>query len=175
MSRKSQVSAGILAYRIKDRLEVLLAHPGGPFWAKKDAGAWSIPKGLVESGDLLTCARREFTEETNLVADGEFIPLAPVRQKSGKTVHAFALAADFDLSECRSNHYKVEWPPRSGKWKSFPEVDKVAYFDVDTALERILAYQRPFIIELMQKVDPEQRPTSPSLAGAAGSDIGDDR
>ena len=150
MSRKAQVSAGILAYRRTNGLEILLAHPGGPFWAKRDTGAWSIPKGLVESGDLLACARREFTEETNLVADGEFMPLTPVKQKSGKTVHAFAVAADFDLAHCRSNYFKTEWPPRSGKWKSFPEIDQVAYFDVDTALEKILVYQRPFIIELAQ-------------------------
>jgi len=152
MSRRSHVSAGILVYRLKGGLEVLLAHPGGPFWAKKDAGAWSIPKGLVESGDLLACARREFTEETGLVADGEFVPLSLVKQKSGKTVHAFALAADLDLSRCRSNYFQAEWPPRSGKLKSFPEVDRVAYFDLDTALAKILTYQQPFLIELAQKL-----------------------
>jgi len=152
MSRQSQVSAGILAYRRTERLEVLLAHPGGPFWTKKDAGAWSIPKGLVESGDLLACARREFTEETGLVADGEFIPLTPVKQKSGKTVHAFAIAADFDLSNCRSNFFEIEWPPRSGKMKSFPEVDQVGYFDLATAREKILPYQEPFLTELAQKL-----------------------
>lgn len=155
MSRKSQVSAGILAYRLRPGLEVLLAHPGGPFWAKKDAGAWSIPKGLVESGDLLTCARREFTEETGLDADGAFIPLTPVKQTSGKTVHAFALAADFDLSRCRSNSFKAEWPPRSGKWKNFPEVDQVGYFDVATARKKILRYQEPFLTELAQKLGLE--------------------
>jgi predicted NUDIX family NTP pyrophosphohydrolase len=152
MSRQSQVSAGILAYRRNDGLEVLLAHPGGPFWAKKDAGAWSIPKGLVESGDLLACAQREFTEETGLVAEGEFMPLTPVRQKSGKTVHAFAVAADFDLSGCRSNTFEVEWPPRSGKRKTFPEVDRVGYFDIATARAKILPYQEPFIIELARKL-----------------------
>jgi predicted NUDIX family NTP pyrophosphohydrolase len=148
MSRKSQVSAGILAYRNTVGLEVLLAHPGGPFWAKKDAGAWSIPKGLVESGDLLACARREFTEETGLIAGGTFVPLAPVRQKSGKTVHAFAVEADFDVTQCRSNTFQVEWPPRSGKWKNFPEIDKVAWFDLTTARKKILPYQQPFIDEL---------------------------
>jgi len=152
MSRQSQVSAGILAYRHHNGLEVLLAHPGGPFWAKKDAGAWSIPKGLVESGDLLACARREFTEETGLIADGEFIPLTPVRQKSGKTVHAFAVAADFDLIDCRSNFFEIEWPPRSGKRKRFPEVDQVGYFDLATARQKILPYQQPFITELAQKL-----------------------
>src|SRR5215471_9091021 len=152
MSRRSEVSAGILAYRRKNGLEILLAHPGGPLWAKKDAGAWSIPKGLMESGDLIACARREFTEETGLVAEGALVALTPVKQKSGKTVHAFALEADFDLSHCHSNHFQAEWPPRSGKWKSFPEVDQLAYFDAETALTKILAYQRPFIIELGQKL-----------------------
>jgi predicted NUDIX family NTP pyrophosphohydrolase len=152
MSRRSQVSAGILAYRRNNGLEVLLAHPGGPLWAKKDEGVWTIPKGLVESGDLLACARREFTEETGLVADGPFIPLAPVKQKSGKVVHAFAVEADFDLTKCRSNSFKQEWPPRSGKWKTFPEIDRVAYFDLATARQKILTYQRPFIAELAQKL-----------------------
>ena len=152
MSRQSQVSAGILAYRRNNGLEVLLAHPGGPFWAKKDAGAWSIPKGLVESGDLLACAQREFTEETGLVAEGEFVPLNPVRQKSGKTVHAFAVAADFDLTDCRSNFFEIEWPPRSGKRKRFPEVDQVGYFDLATARQKILPYQQPFITELAEKL-----------------------
>ena len=152
MSRQSQVSAGILAYRRNHGLEVLLAHPGGPFWARKDDGAWSIPKGLVESGDLLACARREFTEETGLVAEGEFIALTPVKQKSGKTVHAFAIAADFDLSDCRSNFFEIEWPPHSGKRKRFPEVDEVGYFDIATARRKILAYQQPFITELAQKL-----------------------
>jgi predicted NUDIX family NTP pyrophosphohydrolase len=152
MSRQSQVSAGILAYRRNHGLEVLLAHPGGPFWARKDIGAWSIPKGLVESGDLLACARREFTEETGLIAEGEFIPLTPVKQKSGKTVHAFAIAADFDLSDCRSNFFEIEWPPHSGKRKRFPEVDQVSYFDIATARHKILPYQEPFITELAQKL-----------------------
>jgi predicted NUDIX family NTP pyrophosphohydrolase len=153
MSRKSQVSAGILAYRRRNGLEILLAHPGGPFWAKKDAGVWSIPKGLVESGDILACALREFSEETNLVAEGEFMPLTPVKQKSGKTVHAFAVEADFDLDNCRSNYFKVEWPPRSGKWRNFPEIDRVAYFDLAAAGEKILAYQKPFLDELSMKLD----------------------
>ena len=153
MSRKSQVSAGILAYRRRNGLEVLLAHPGGPFWAKKDEGVWSIPKGLVESDDLLACAKREFSEETNLVAEGEFMPLTPVKQKSGKTVHAFAVEADFDLDNCRSNYFKVEWPPRSGKWRNFPEIDRVAYFDLATAEGKILAYQKPFLTELSTKLE----------------------
>src|SRR5438105_7648048 len=130
MSRKTEISAGLLVYRRKPHLEVLLAHPGGPFWAKKDEGVWTIPKGLVESGDLLACARREFTEETGLAVAGPFVPLSPVKQKSGKVVHGFAAEADLDLACCRSNHFDLEWPSRSGHWKSFPEVDRVAYFDV---------------------------------------------
>ncbi len=94
---RHETSAGILAYRRRGRFEVLLGHPGGPYWRSKDLGAWSIPKGVVESGDPLACAKREFKEETGLVADGELIPLTPLKQRSGKTVHAFALEADFDL------------------------------------------------------------------------------
>jgi len=160
MSRQSQVSAGILAYRHHNGLEVLLAHPGGPFWAKKDAGAWSIPKGLVESGDLLACARREFTEETGLIADGEFIPLTPVRQKSGKTVHAFAVAADFDLIDCRSNFFEIEWPPRSGKRKRFPEVDRAGWFTLDEAGEKLLPGQRIFL-DRLARLAREETPASP--------------
>src|SRR5262245_11064700 len=116
MARKSEISAGLLVFRRKPRLEVLLAHPGGPYWARKDEGAWSIPKGLVGTdGDLLACARREFTEETALIAEGAFIALVPVRQKSGKTVQAFALEADFDLKNFASNTFEIEWPPHSGR------------------------------------------------------------
>src|SRR5262249_6604075 len=124
MSRRSEVSAGILAFRRKPRLEFLLAHAGGPYWRNKDDGAWSIPKGNVESGNLLSCAKREFNEETGLVAAGPFIVLAPLRQKSGKTVHAFAFEADFDLDTFSSNMFEMEWPPRSGKNQSFPEIDR---------------------------------------------------
>jgi predicted NUDIX family NTP pyrophosphohydrolase len=148
MSRKSQVAAGVLVYRRRNGLQVLLGHPGGPFWAKRDEGVWSIPKGLVESDDLLACAKREFLEETNLPLKGQFIPLQPVRQKSGKTVHAFALEADLDLSRSRSNLYKQEWPPGSGKFKSFPEIDRIAYFDLPTARIKILPYQLPYLDEL---------------------------
>ena len=151
MARRSEVSAGLLVYRRKPELQVLLAHPGGPFWAKKDAGVWTIAKGLVESGDLLACARREFTEETALDVAGPFFPLGPVKQKSGKTVHAFAVEADLDLAHCRSNTFEVEWPPRSGKRRSFPEIDRVAYFDMPSAMEKILAYQQPFLRELVEK------------------------
>ena len=150
MSRRSEVSAGILAFRRNATVELLLAHPGGPYWQNKDAGAWSIPKGMVESGDVLACAKREFNEETGLTARGPFIPLQPVRQKSGKTVHGFAIEADFDLSAFASNQFEMEWPPHSGQQQSFPEIDRIAYFDVATARRKILPAQRPFIEELVK-------------------------
>jgi predicted NUDIX family NTP pyrophosphohydrolase len=153
MPRVRQTSAGILAFRCRPELEVLLAHPGGPFWAKKDAGAWTIPKGLVESGDeLIAAARREFTEETNLVAEGEMIELTPVAQKSGKMVHAFALEADFDLSQFASNTFMVEWPPKSGRRQSFPEIDRIAYFALPIAQLKIIAYQLPLLAELERRI-----------------------
>src|SRR5216683_2380895 len=114
--RRREISAGILVFRRKGALEVLLAHPGGPFWAKKDDGAWTIPKGLVDPGEeLAAAARREFTEETNLIAGGDLVALAPVNQKSGKVVHAFAVEADFELGAFSSNTFEIEWPPKSGK------------------------------------------------------------
>src|ERR1700761_6941605 len=114
MRRTMQISAGLVAFRHRPMLEVLLAHPGGPFWRKKDAGAWTIPKGLVEPGDeLLATARREFTEETNLQASGPMILLDPVRQTSGKVVHAFAFEADLELAGFASNSFEIEWPPKS--------------------------------------------------------------
>src|SRR5580704_6056463 len=138
MTRKTEISAGLLVFRRKPHLEVLLGHPGGPYWTRKDDGAWTIPKGLTEpDGDLLATARRELTEETGLIADGTFMALAPVRQKSGKTVHAFALEADFDLARFTSNTFEIEWPPRSGRRQLFPELDRVGYFGVDAALQKI--------------------------------------
>ena len=124
MSRRSEVSAGILAFRRKPRLELLLAHPGGPYWHNRDEGAWSIPKGNVASGDLLACAKREFNEETGLSAAGPFVALTPLRQKSGKTVHAFALDADFDLVAFSSNMFEMEWPPHSGKQAVHHRLDR---------------------------------------------------
>jgi predicted NUDIX family NTP pyrophosphohydrolase len=158
MSCRSEVSAGILAFRRRRKLEFLLAHPGGPYWRGRDAGAWSIPKGLVESGDPLVCAKREFNEETGLTAKGPFIALAPARQKSGKLVHAFAMEADYDLGNFSSNKFDMEWPPRSGKMQSFPEVDRIAYFTLATARRKILPGQRPFIEELVRRLREEQPP-----------------
>ncbi len=158
MSRRSEVSAGILAFRCKPRLELLLAHPGGPYWHNRDEGAWSIPKGNVESGDLLACAKREFNEETGLSAAGPFVALTPLRQKSGKTVHAFALDADFDLVAFSSNMFEMEWPPHSGKHQKFPEIDRIAYFSLTTARRKILPGQRPFIEEVVRLLKEKKSP-----------------
>ncbi len=153
MRRRAEISAGLLAFRRRNALEVLLAHPGGPFWAKKDEGAWTIPKGVAEGGaDLLATAQREFTEETNLVASGDFVALTPVKQKSGKLVHAWAFDADFDLTTFASNTFEMEWPPRSGRWQSFPEIDRIAYFPVPIVMSKIISYQRPFVVELQSLI-----------------------
>jgi predicted NUDIX family NTP pyrophosphohydrolase len=153
IARGKQVSAGILAFRRRRELEVLLAHPGGPFWAKKDASAWTIPKGLVEPGDdLISAARREFTEETSLVPQGALIELMSVAQKSGKLVHAFALEADFDLSRFASNSFALEWPPKSGRQQNFPEIDRIAYFSLSLARRKIIAYQFPLLAELQRRL-----------------------
>jgi predicted NUDIX family NTP pyrophosphohydrolase len=143
-------SAGILAYRHTDGvLEVLLVHPGGPLWAKKDAGAWSVPKGLLAPGeDPLEAARREFAEETGFALDGEFLPLGSLRQPSGKVVHVWAVAADVDVARLRSNLFELEWPPRSGKRQQFPEVDRAGWFPLLTAREKILKGQREFLERL---------------------------
>jgi predicted NUDIX family NTP pyrophosphohydrolase len=148
-----EISAGILAFRRPGELQVLLAHPGGPYWAKKDAGAWSIPKGLIDPGEeLLAAALREFTEETGFTAEGPFIPLAPVKQKSGKIVHAFACAGEFEADKLVCNTFDIEWPPRSGKRRCFPEIDRVAWFGMDAAREKMLGYQRPWLEELGAKL-----------------------
>lgn len=148
MPRKT--SAGILLYRRRgDDLEVFLVHPGGPFWAKKDLGAWSLPKGEFEEGeDPLAAAIREFTEETGFPLSGEFRPLAPLRQPSGKTIYAWAIEGDCDPAELRSNTFEMEWPPRSGKRQQFPEADRAAWFRIEEARERILKGQGPFLDEL---------------------------
>jgi predicted NUDIX family NTP pyrophosphohydrolase len=155
VSRKGDVSAGLLVYRRGEHLEVLLAHPGGPFWAKKDAGVWTIPKGLANPGeDLLAAAKREFTEETGFVPAGPFTPLRAVKQKSGKTVHAFACTGDFDPAEMKSNTFEVEWPPKSGRRRSFPEIDRLAWLALDAARAKILTYQLPFLDELEASLEP---------------------
>jgi len=132
-------SAGVLLYRLRnDALEVFLVHPGGPFWAKKDAGAWSIPKGEIEPGeDALAAAIREFAEETGASLSGDFRPLPSCRQAGGKTVLAWAIAGDIDPAAIRSNSFALEWPPRSGKRQSFPEIDRAQWFDLDEARRRV--------------------------------------
>lgn len=147
MSR--EISAGILAFRASAETEVLLAHPGGPYWIRKDAGAWTIPKGVADEGEeLLATAQREFTEETGFVARAPFIPLKPVKQKSGKVVHGFACEGDFDPASLTGNTFEIEWPPKSGKRRSFPEIDRVGWFGLAEARTKILTYQRPFLDEL---------------------------
>jgi predicted NUDIX family NTP pyrophosphohydrolase len=147
-------SAGLLLYRFRDgELEVFLVHPGGPFWRRKDAGAWSIPKGEAQAGeDPLTAARREFTEETGHSVEGEFLPLASIKQPGGKVVEAWAIEADCDAAAIRSNTFSMEWPPHSGKQQEFPEVDRAAWFTLEAAREKILPGQGPLLAELQAKV-----------------------
>lgn len=149
--KRSRVSAGLLMYRVRDgRLEVFLAHPGGPFFVNKDDGAWGIPKGEPEPGDdLLTTALREFHEETGLEAKGEVLPLGSIKQRGGKTVHAWAFEGEYDESQpIRSNLFTIEWPPRSGRQQEFPEADRAAFFDVDTAKRKIKPAQDELIDRL---------------------------
>jgi predicted NUDIX family NTP pyrophosphohydrolase len=136
-------SAGLLLFRRRTGVvEVLLVHPGGPLWARKDAGSWTIPKGEVGSDeDLLEAARREVTEETGARPCGPFIPLSSVRQSGGKIVHVWAVESDFDPASLSSNQFEMEWPPKSGTFKSFPEVDRAAWFDLETAASKILPSQ----------------------------------
>jgi predicted NUDIX family NTP pyrophosphohydrolase len=145
-------SAGILLYRRKNKqLEFFLVHPGGPFWAKKDAGAWSIPKGEYEEGeDPLQAARREFAEETGQAVSGDFIPLTPLTQKNHKQVHAWAVEGDIDEKNIHSNTFEMEWPPKSGKKQSFPEVDKGGWFGAETAKEKINERQARLIDEVVE-------------------------
>lgn len=147
---RAKLAAGILVYRrAAEAIEVLLAHPGGPYWANKDQGAWAIPKGEAMPGeDLLACARRELAEETGLVVSGPFIELGHVRQKSGKEIHAWGAEGDGDPSAMRSNTFTMEWPPRSGRSAVFPEMDRCAWFDLAEAHRRILPAQADFLERL---------------------------
>lgn len=147
-------SAGILLYRIKDKdIELFLVHPGGPFWQKKDIGAWTIPKGeFTDKEDALAAAKREFEEETGMTLSGDFIELSPVKQKAGKLIYAWAVKGDIDASSISSNSFSLEWPPKSGKWKEFPEVDRAEWFKEDKAKEKINPAQGSFIDELLQKL-----------------------
>lgn len=155
-------SAGILLYRgLGAGLRVLLVHPGGPFFAKKDEGAWSIPKGLVEPGeDLLTAARREFAEETGQSApDGRAVELGRVRLRSGKEVTGFGMAGDFDPESLRSNAFEIVWPPRSGRRQAFPEVDRAEWFDVPTARTKLNPAQVALVDALVRYLDDSQAAT----------------
>jgi predicted NUDIX family NTP pyrophosphohydrolase len=147
-------SAGIVVFRRRPSgLEFLLVHPGGPYWAKKDEGAWSIPKGEHgENEDALRVARRELEEETGLQVDGELIPLQPIRQRGGKTVAAWGCEADWDPARLRSNTFRIEWPPRSGKLTEFPEVDRAAWFTLEEARAKINRAQLPLLEELAAKL-----------------------
>jgi predicted NUDIX family NTP pyrophosphohydrolase len=148
-------SAGILLFRrVKKETEVFLVHPGGPFWKNKDLGAWSIPKGeFTEEEDALEAAKREFKEETGISCDGDFLQLSPVKLKSGKEIFAWALEKDIDADQLKSNFFEMEWPPKSGKMKSFPEIDKGAWFAPGEAKQKINDSQVVFIDELLLRQD----------------------
>ena len=151
-----RVSAGILLYRRTGAaVEVLLGHPGGPFWKNRDDGAWAIPKGEVGEGeDLFAAARREFIEETGVDPGEGGEPLQPVRQAGGKVVHAWAVCGDCDAACIRSNEFTMEWPPRSGRTASFPELDRAEWFSLDRARTKILPSQLPFLHELERRIAP---------------------
>ncbi|MDB5444804.1 MAG: hypothetical protein JWQ97_121 [Phenylobacterium sp.] len=159
-----QVSAGVLAWRRgAEGPELLLVHPGGPYWRGKDAAAWSIPKGLADEGeDLLAAARREFLEELGSPIEGEFEALSPCRLPGGKLVHAWLVKADLDLSDLRSNLFEMEWPPRSGRMQAFPEVDQAAYAPAEAALARIHRGQRPILVEALTRIAEGPQPRSGS-------------
>lgn len=147
---RGRESAGILLFRRRAGvLEVFLAHPGGPFWARRDEGAWTVPKGMIDPGeDALAAARREFAEETGTAVDGEFLELGQVRMKSGKIVKVWAVEGDLDPTTVRSNSVSIEWPPRSGKIREYPEVDRCAWFDLRAARRKIHPSQAPLLDRL---------------------------
>lgn len=159
----AKMSAGLIMYRFRDtRLEVLLVHPGGPFWSKKDKGAWSIPKGeYTENEEPFGVAKREFKEETGYAAEGRFIELASVKQPGGKVVAAWAFEGDCDAGKIKSNTFSMEWPPRSGKQAEFPEVDRAEWFPIKAAKKKLLKGQVDFIEQLCEALgydfpsDPE--------------------
>ena len=154
-----KMSAGLLMFRRRQGfVEVFLVHPGGPFWAKKDEGAWSIPKGEYAPGeDPLEAAKREFQEETGFSPGGEFLPLAPRKQPSGKIISAWAVEGDCDPSAVKSNNFSMEWPPRSGKQQEFPEVDRAGWFSIQAAKEKILKGQAPFLDELQEILEGKEK------------------
>ena len=149
-----KTSAGILLYKKKGNvLQVFLIHPGGPFFTNKDAGYWSVPKGEIDEGeDALAAAKREFEEETGCTAEGKFIPLSPVKQKNGKTVLAWAMEGDCVAETIKSNHFTLEWPPRSGRVQEFPEVDRAGWFIIEEAKQKMNAAQAALVDELVSKL-----------------------
>jgi predicted NUDIX family NTP pyrophosphohydrolase len=166
MAKKT--TAGLLLYRRCPELEVFLVHPGGPFWTRKDAGAWSIPKGEVEDGeDPLQAAKREFTEETGFTISGEFRSLDPLKQPGGKIIYAWAIEADYDPEQIRSNVFSLEWPPKSGKMKQYPEVDRAAWFNISEARNKILAGQVGFIEQLIAVLGENSSESQPSKTASS--------
>jgi len=162
-------SAGILVYRVtSDNIEVLLVHPGGPFWSKKDDGAWFIPKGEIEPGEEpLAAALREFREELGIdPPPGEPRELGTVKNKGGKLIHAWALPGDLDLQAFKSNTFSLEWPPRSGKSREFPEVDRAQYFGVEHALQKMHPAELPLVQRLLEQLGDRSR------SGPSGPDPG---
>lgn len=156
-----KISAGLLMYRASpapsNPLEILLAHPGGPFWKNKDDGAWTIPKGEANAGeDLLAAAIREFTEETGLTPAPPFVPLGEIKQKSGKIAHAWAFPGDCDPDQIRSNTFELEWPPKSGRKQEFPEVDRAKFYHLAAARQKILVSELPFLDRLAELVISNQ-------------------
>jgi predicted NUDIX family NTP pyrophosphohydrolase len=151
----SKHSAGILLFRFRnEKLEVMLVHPGGPFWAKKDNGAWSIPKGLFEENEKpMDAAKREFKEETGFEVDGEFIELGELKQPSKKIVHAWALEKDLDETKVMSNTFTLEWPKNSGRVQEYSEIDKAGWFDIEQAKKKILKGQIGFIDKLVEIIN----------------------
>jgi predicted NUDIX family NTP pyrophosphohydrolase len=159
-----EVAAGLLVYRVIDAPEILLTHPGGPYWSRTDEGSWSIPtwpipKRVAEAGDVVSCAQCEFAKEGGRIGNGEYIALEPVEQKSGKILQGFAVEADLNLKNFRSNDFSLEWPPYSGRWQTFPEIDRIEYFPLRTALRRMLPHQWPLLLELSERLDWHIRPT----------------
>jgi predicted NUDIX family NTP pyrophosphohydrolase len=150
MQKRRNVSAGLMLFRLREGgLEVFLAHPGGPFWAKRDVGAWTIPKGVIDEGEEpLVAAQREFREETGIVPSGPFLPLGTIRQKAGKTVHGWAWEGDADHTAVFSNTMRCEWPHGSGRYVTVPEIDRCEWFDPQTARRKINVAQVEFIDRL---------------------------